>query len=301
MASSGSGGSGGGSGGSSGSGSGSGGSSGGGSGILGALGGLANVHTGDPGMDNFLTGLGSFFNGTLMDMAKPGGLKEGKADEAFVQRSVDRAMSGIDTSKENVLLSIDGTGNHELDPSIAAGVNGDTSVVNVDYQADMNMVDGTATALEATKQLVDKLTAEGKHVSVIGYSQGALAAGKLMADGDYHSKVDHALLVGHPVSDPYQYDNGKDSKVTEFNNVNDVYAGGKDNHALSIMDVIGFNLGGAKRTPGSHTDYDFTDLVRRFLANSFGGGSSGATDASTGSKHTRQSSRTNRSSPSVDA
>lgn len=177
--------------------------------------------------------------------ASKAGEYPGTPDEQLAQINARKAISQIDWSKPDIALWVPGTGNHGVDPAFAKTLGADTSVVAVDYPANMDFMGGVSTGMLTTKLVLEEIEKRGRTASLTGYSQGAWVAGEVMADPAAEKTVTRAVLYGHPKAANAQYPEGH-AKVREVNNADDPYSNmGDDTTAIQgLSNLASGNIDG---------------------------------------------------------
>lgn len=211
------------------------------------------------GLENASAGVRLLGNGGIGSMLRKGdpamaGQLPGKPDMALARANADKALSQIDWSKDTIGLWVPGTGGHNVDPKFAQGLGPNTSTVAVDYQSNLDMPTGVATAMETTRLILEETAKRGKKVNLGGHSQGAWVAGEVMANPGMRDKVNKAVLYGHPTQGNAQYDDGKDPKVREINNADDPYT----QPEVDLLQIGAFLLGQGNPSVARKHAYDFT-------------------------------------------
>lgn len=216
-------------------------------------------------LNNLSGGIKAVSNGSFTDMLKPGdprkaGQLPGQADQALARKNAGTALENIDWSKDTVALWVPGTGQKGVDKKFKNSVGNDASTVAVDYPANLDMIGGVSTGMETTRMIVEEANRRGKKVVLGGHSQGAWVAGEVMANQNTRSKIDKAVLYGHPTQANAQFHN--DPKVRVVNHQDDPYT----QKTIDLQQIASYLLG-ARRPDGSDQHgYNYGDQIPWLLS-----------------------------------
>jgi hypothetical protein len=185
----------------------------------------------------------------------------GTPDMDLARANAQRVLDGIDWTKPDIALWVPATGSHSAPAAWQSGPKGAfddarTSTATVDYPASENFNDSVSTGVETMRLVMAGIAehGDGHRVLVGSHSQGAWVVGEAMASPEVASRVDRAVLFGHPGTAAHQYGDRHDPKVVEVDDPSDPFTWpveGRDGALEGVERLQAGDAGGVLEVAGA--------------------------------------------------